>query len=440
MAKSLRLGSKLMAALILLNSISADCLSEITHSGIVCDINDSYTSYADKTAFCNTAGTDVNNLLEYCKIAPCEGCDARLVGCKSMINQIDDQYLAKNYNSQNGDPQVAQYQGKCKITVGEECYRRSLDEDTYTGIFEDLDDTVDASDNECCLYECFDINSVVTGGCGSDGTFYTDITAFCQNYCTDRSMTLTSCGQPGCGLAQGCPDPCLTETIEPPFCSDTFVYYNDKTAYCADKGNSLVSSTIACNPNCSQPGCDYLKCLDSTSAYLLGSVCLETKLNGINFYETIASYCTAKVNANDTNYPITNYNDCNTTSCLTSVDCCNSLCMEETYFVGCDKTTFTLVDQTAYCAFRCSNNGINKVMDTCTNSGSTASCADCNFFQCINAIATVAGYTNVCGKGSGAEDVYYGNVNDFCNANLTDYSTSFILCAGNVECGSDANF
>ena len=431
MLNSRYLKTKLLLAFLLATSISAQCTDGIAHTGVVCDITNAKI-YTDKNDFCDNSGMNISALLDYCKISACETCNEETRACRFEIETTESDLLLKTYNAETVNPNINPSQGRCVVTSGENCYRSAVNDAIYTSRYVENANQIQVDDPLCCKYECYDNFTINAGSCGSNSVYYTDLTVFCEAYCNNRTLTLTACGQPGCGVDQGCPDPCLTETQEPPFCSNTYVYYEDKATFCADKANGTVASTIDCLPNnCSTTGCAKLGCAAATETYQLASICLTTMFNGAYFYETVEDYCTAKVNNNDTNYEITNYIQCDGNACIDSTDCCEGRCKTEEYFVSCTTTDFKLVTEQQFCEHRCANESDMSLL-TCSDANGRVDCLNCDFFECKNNIQTVNGYNTVCGT----NDTFYANVDSYCTAFSANYDTSYTLCNGGA-CAND---
>lgn len=448
----------------------------INHTGRICDYS-TFTLYQNAQALCE-ARNNVFGSLAYCAVAECTACNSSANSLLRLYQQFTDFDSAVKFTS-DSTGQLNLPVGNCKLSTSEQVYRETTQDAYFQSHYSPVNDNPNNLD-KCCLYECDDKFSLQTAGCGSNSLVYTDLRAFCEAFCNNRSLTLTQCGDPGCGAAQGCPSESSVCQLTFPsggVCATTdgtagFTLYTDATNYCNALSNNLVSRYT--QNFCQQQGgrivCNDDDCaLNSCNADLITTGYDANQVCGFlgAFYPTIVDYCTAvntdveiffvlcngracgteqaccarKCQNSFVSLPLCTANGtyitdratfcthscgggsttgqlCNGGLCLTAADCCQAACPNQPAFAICVNGNLQI--NTQNCAQTCNaNNNIKKCFDV---SGNQRNCVttDCNSGVCV---ASLGDATSFCIDGT-----LYTDKNEVCN--VTGGTPNVTLCNG----------
>ena len=421
--------------MILIAFVNSQCVDQFAHSGKICVYDQNapegsqFVSYDTPTAFCD-AGGDPANVMDYCKVSPCEACNDSYAIC-FFGNYVMD----KNYETGIEQTGVDPYKGDCKVSHEEFCYRSIFSTNDPHDLIKNYNEgvTPKPTDPPCCIYECYEKFNFTQQACGTNGVFYTNITTYCQDWCNNRTLYILDCfSSDQCNATHGCVDPCLIETPDAPFCStQTYTLYTDRPTFCADKQTNPALTEFLCDNVCDEAKCKKQQCLDLNSSYPLNwSVCLPQTNHGSLFFSTIDEYCQSMIDENKPveDYAIVNYLNCGGQACADQGSCCSSGCLNS-YNTSCNSNDHTLVTPSAFCTDFCAGTVIS--VNPCFNPldpSAQIDCQDCGYFSCFySELANFNQTEEVCAS----NNTFYSNKAAFCSAQQTIAGLVVVYCGPN---------
>lgn len=302
----------------------------------------------------------------------------------------------------------------------------------------------------CAQFACFDANIgyPYETVCLNDPISEVYFFATKQDYCdarqasgsTDFEITpIISCDSSECpNIDQCCISKCIGNTTFDIKCDSTDHTIVNHTQHCEAICDDTPREYNECAGDCNEDDCVRFACLEAISAFT-GTICYSDIENDYIFYENATSYCNAKIEAQDTNYIITNDILCDDGSapCIDSADCCSQKCLTEVYVDLCDTEGHFVMTQQEYCDARCAN--ANLLFDICYDGGSAAPCMNCDRFRCEDEYITQIGNQTLDGYCAN-DDVFYPNLLALCDAKSINGSLDISLCTdadSDVMCSDD---
>ena len=328
--------------------------------------------FDDKTAYCcHTGGVyDSNPYFKKMPVAP-GMCTVAISQC---FGAFPDFPLLISHSTQDGNV-------SCSMAQYERCYRSSnvIEEPDFNVNFASSQGQP-TNEPDCCMSECNELYSINAIGCGSDGTFYPNLSSFCNEFCYNKTLFLVQCGESfngiNCMNHQSCPSPCDQNALDQPSCGSNGILYPDKATLCQAFNDGVISSYDQCvaDGGCDATQCVYNKCIQDLADlnYQGPQICGSSGM----FYSTLDAFCSAMSQDNEYFFSL-----CDDGPCADQSSCCLRVCNNgnESFSTYCDNNFNFYSDKASYCDAFCSGN-ISEVLcgdGHCTQEGCCAS-------QCVN--------------------------------------------------------